>query len=82
MKGEMFIVQKRGPEVHGVAIGDTVIYCAFGGARRLVRVVGFGEKNGQPLFDGVLLEPAVGLEVGECVWGYFSQIQSVDHKEG
>ncbi len=65
-----------------ISIGDTLIYSTFGGARRVVRVVGFGEKNGQPLFDGVLLRRAVGLEVGECVWGYFSQIETIDRKEG
>ncbi len=62
-----------------ISIGDTLIYSTFGGARRKVRVVEFGEKNGQPLFDGVLLERAPGLEVGESVWGYLSQVES---KEG
>ena len=67
-----------------ISIGDTLIYSAFGAARRMVRVVGFGEKNGQPLFDGVLLRSAAGFGMGEgaCVWGYFSQIESIDHKEG
>ncbi len=82
MKGEFYIVRKRGPEVHGLAIGDTVIYSTFGGSRRKVRVVGFGEKNGERLFDGELLERAVGLDVGDSVWGYFSQVEQVVEKAG
>ncbi len=67
-----------------ISIGDTLIYSTFGGARRVVRVVGFGEKNGEPVFDGVLLRRAVGFEMGEgaSVWGYFSQIETIDRKEG
>ncbi len=61
-----------------LSIGDTVIYSTFGGTRRTVRVTGFGEKNGEQVFDGELLERTVGLEAGDSVWGYFSQVERVE----
>ena len=42
-----------------------------------MRVTGFGEKNGDRVFDGVLVDRAPGLKVGDEVWGYFSQVEKV-----
>jgi hypothetical protein len=54
-------------------VGDTITYLTYGGTRRKIKVIGVEEdiKNGEPGFDGVVLE---GPEKGDEVWGYDDQI--------
>lgn len=56
-------------------IGDTIVYRAFGGERRVVRVDDKDPdiKNGRPGFDGTIVE---GANIGQTVWGYDDQIVS------
>jgi hypothetical protein len=61
-----------------VQIGDVIIYEAFGGERRTVKVnfVSQDIKNGRAGFDGVTVDG------NESVWGYCSQIvKYVSHAE-
>lgn len=58
-------------------IGDTVTYLAFGGVRRrvLVQHKEHDVKNGRPGFTGVEMDTDLP------VWGYDSQITSVQPQE-
>lgn len=57
----------------GYEVGDTISYTPFGGGVRRVRVVeSFADvKNGEPGFDGIVLD---GPEEGATVWGYDRQV--------